>query len=69
MFLRFIFLKCDDCERSATKFSKKQAQAEGWHFDRDGEHCYCTKCAPFHRNIDAQSAQRGGAVLAFGCGE
>lgn len=67
MFLRFIFLKCDDCDQTAILPSGKKAQDTGWHFEKDGK-CYCTKCAPFHRDIKVPSPKKGDAVLTFGFG-
>lgn len=69
MYIKFLFLKCDDCEKSSIQSSREKAKLNGWHFDSDGERCYCSKCAPFHRKVKATSPQKGGAVFAFGCGE
>lgn len=68
MIYNCVFLKCDDCAKTDLIQSKERARAMGWHFDRDGEHCYCAKCAPFHRDIKPQSSKKGDAVLTFGFG-
>lgn len=53
----FMFI-CDDCDVSSRFFSVKEARRCGWAVSKDYRRCYCSQCAPKHRNVGRKGVKR-----------
>lgn len=46
----YFTLTCDNCRKKTEQVKTHQeAREKKWAISRDRKHCYCPKCAPWHR--------------------